>query len=157
MWPTRSCPTPFECYFPSIMLLAQHDERRRHRYGEKIMTVELNPRRNRDGRQGPLRLLRWTTAGSFIALAPCQAQSAMSESDMSSPPPAAAADVRSMDAIMHAYYDVLSGPAGNRDWNRFYSLFVPGGRLIETDRPAADSTPRTVVLTPQGFAQQVGP
>jgi hypothetical protein len=102
-------------------------------------------------------LLRWATAASLIALAPCQAQSAMSESDMSSPPPAAAADVRSMDAIMHAYYDVLSGPAGNRDWNRFYSLFVPGGRLIETDRPAADSTPRTVVLTPQGFAQQVGP
>src|SRR5580692_11094427 len=91
-------------------------------------------------------LLRWATAASLIALAPCQAQSAMSETDMSSPPSAAAADVRSMDAIMHTYYDVLSGPAGNRDWNRFYSLFVPGGRLIETDRPAADSAPRTVVL-----------
>ena len=121
------------------------------------MTVELNPRRNRDGRQEALRLLRWTTAASLIALAPCQAQSAMSQTDMSSPPPAAAADVRSMDAIMHAYYDVISGPAGNRDWNRFYSLFLPGGRLIQTNRAAPDSAPRTAVMSPQEFAQKLGP
>ena len=102
-------------------------------------------------------LLRWTTAASLIALAPCQAQSAMSQTDTSSPPPAAAADVRSMDAIMHAYYDVISGPAGNRDWDRFYSLFVPGGRLIQTSRGAPDGTPRTTVMTPQEFAQKLGP
>jgi hypothetical protein len=80
----------------------------------------------------------------------------MSQTDMSSPPPAAATDVRSMDAIMHAYYGVLSGPAGNRDWNRFYSLFAPGARLIQTSRAAPDSTPRTVVMTPQEFAQKLG-
>jgi len=109
-------------------------------------------------------LLRWTTAASLslIALAPCQAQSAMSQTgmsqtDMSSPPPAAAADVRSMDAIVHAYYDVISGPAGDRDWNRFYSLFASGGRLIRTSRAAPDSTPRTAVMTPQEFAQKLGP
>ena len=92
-------------------------------------------------------LLRWATAASLIALAPCQAQSA---------PPAAAADVRSMDAIIHAYYDVISGPAGDRDWNRFYSLFVPGGRLVQTRRAGPDSTPRAVVMTPQEFAQRAG-
>ena len=102
-------------------------------------------------------LLRWTTAASLIALAPCQAQSAMSQTDTSSPPPAAATDVRSMDAIMHAYYDVISGPAGNRDWNRFYSLFVPGGRLIQTSRSGPDRIPRTTVMTPQEFAQELGP
>jgi hypothetical protein len=101
-------------------------------------------------------LMRWTTAVSLIALAPCQAQNAMSQADTSSPPPPAAADVRSMDAIMHAIYDVISGPAGNRDWNRFYSLFVPGGRLIQTRRAAPDSTPRTTVMTPQEFAQRAG-
>jgi hypothetical protein len=101
-------------------------------------------------------LMRWTTAVSLVALAPCQAQNAMSQSDTSSPPPAAAADVRSMDAIMHAIYDVISGPAGNRDWNRFYSLFVPGGRLIQTRRAGPDSTPRAVVMTPQDFAQRAG-
>jgi hypothetical protein len=100
-------------------------------------------------------LLRWSTAASLIALAPCQAQSAVSQTDTSSPPPAAAADVGSMDAIMHAYYDVISGPAGNRDWNRFYSLFSPGARLIQTDHPR-DGAPRTTVMTPQEFAQQLG-
>jgi hypothetical protein len=102
-------------------------------------------------------LLRWTTAVSLIALAPCQAQRAMSQTDTSSPPPAAAVDVRSMDAIMHAYYDVISGPAGNRDWNRFYSLFMPGGRVIQTSRAAPDSPPGTVVMTPQEFAHKLGP
>ncbi|MBV8207465.1 MAG: hypothetical protein JO041_11785 [Acidobacteria bacterium] len=35
-----------------------------------------------------------------------------------------------MDAIIAAVYDVISGPPGDRDWNRFRSLFVPEGRLI---------------------------
>src|SRR5690348_2155537 len=38
-------------------------------------------------------------------------------------------DVESMDAIVAAIYDVISGPAGERDWNRFRSLFIPEGRL----------------------------
>jgi len=46
-------------------------------------------------------------------------------------PAARPADVASMDAIMHAVYDVISGPAGQpRDWDRLRSLFVPGARLI---------------------------
>jgi hypothetical protein len=41
------------------------------------------------------------------------------------------ADVQSIDAIVAALYDVISGPAGQvRDWDRMRSLFVPGGRLI---------------------------
>ena len=44
---------------------------------------------------------------------------------------AAPADVKSVDAILSALYDVISGPAGKpRDWNRFRSLFIPGARLI---------------------------
>lgn len=46
------------------------------------------------------------------------------------------ADVGSLDAIMTAVYDVISGPAGERDWDRFRSLFVPGARLIPTQRLA---------------------
>ncbi len=46
-------------------------------------------------------------------------------------PEARPADVASMDAIVAAVYDVISGPAGEkRDWDRFRSLFVPGARLI---------------------------
>ncbi len=38
-------------------------------------------------------------------------------------------DVKSLDAIMHAAYDSISGPAGGRDWNRFRSLFLPQARF----------------------------
>ncbi len=43
------------------------------------------------------------------------------------------ADVASVDSIIAAVYDVISGPAGKkRDWDRMRSLFVPGARLIPT-------------------------
>lgn len=51
------------------------------------------------------------------------------------PAPLAAnpADVASIDAIIAAVYEVISGPAGKkRDWDRMRSLFVPGARLIPT-------------------------
>ena len=48
-------------------------------------------------------------------------------------PSANPADVSSMDAIIAAVYDVISGPAGKkRDWDRMRSLFLPGARLIPT-------------------------
>lgn len=48
-----------------------------------------------------------------------------------SPPEANPADVSSMDAIIGAVYDTISGPIGKkRDWNRFRSLFASGARLI---------------------------
>ncbi len=45
------------------------------------------------------------------------------------------ADVSSMDAIIKALYDVISGEAGKkRDWNRFRSLFYAGARMIPTGK-----------------------
>jgi hypothetical protein len=49
-------------------------------------------------------------------------------------PTARSGDVDSLDHIMAAVYDVISGPAGTRDWDRFKSLFYPGARLIPTWR-----------------------
>ncbi|HZW78955.1 MAG TPA: hypothetical protein VFF50_00670 [Candidatus Deferrimicrobiaceae bacterium] len=46
-------------------------------------------------------------------------------------PAARSEDVNSMSAILHAIYDVISGPAGGRDWNRFRSLFLPQARFTE--------------------------
>jgi hypothetical protein len=40
-------------------------------------------------------------------------------------------DVKSMDAILRAIYDVISGPAGDRDWSRFRSLFLPQARFTQ--------------------------
>ena len=48
-------------------------------------------------------------------------------------PAANPADVASVDSIIAAVYDVISGPAGKkRDWDRMKSLFIPGARLIPT-------------------------
>ena len=43
-----------------------------------------------------------------------------------------AEDVKSLDSILLAIYDVISGPAGDRDWKRFRSLFVPQARFTQT-------------------------
>jgi len=60
--------------------------------------------------------------------------------------PAAAADVSSVDAILHSLYDVISGPAGQtRNWDRFRSLFYEGARLIPAT-PPIDGPPRARVL-----------
>jgi hypothetical protein len=46
-------------------------------------------------------------------------------------PAAKPSDVKSIDSIVAAIYDVISGPAGQkRDWDRFRSLFSPDARLI---------------------------
>ena len=55
-------------------------------------------------------------------------------------PAANPADVNSIDSIIAAVYNVISGPAGKkRDWDRMRSLFVPGARLIPTGPRQAGS------------------
>ena len=66
------------------------------------------------------------------------------------------ADVASLDAIIAALYDVISGPAGQRrDWDRMRTLFVPGARLIPTGRRADSATMR--MLTVEEYISGVGP
>ena len=51
--------------------------------------------------------------------------------------PANPADVESIEAIVAAAYDSISGPAGKkRDWDRMRSLFIAGARLIPTAKDA---------------------
>jgi len=67
-------------------------------------------------------------------------------------PAAAPADVSSIDAILKAVYDVISGPAGQpRNWGRFRSLFYEGARLIPTNRPADGGQPRARVLDVEAY------
>jgi hypothetical protein len=71
-------------------------------------------------------------------------------------PAARAQDVESIDAIIAALYDVISGPAGQaRDWPRFHSLFVPGARLIPTF--VRENEVRHRVITPEEYAASSGP
>lgn len=57
------------------------------------------------------------------------------------------ADVESIDAIVTAAYDGISGPAGKkRDWDLERSLYFPGARLISTAMKAGGEN---VDLAPQ--------
>ncbi|MGA7044965.1 MAG: hypothetical protein WBY98_01760 [Candidatus Sulfotelmatobacter sp.] len=49
-------------------------------------------------------------------------------------------DVKSMDAILRAIYDVISGPAGDRDWSRFRSLFLPQARFTQAAKAPDGAT-----------------
>ena len=65
-------------------------------------------------------------------------------------------DVQSLDAIVAAIYDVISGPPGARDWNRFNSLFAKDARLIAVRVPKAGGKPDLAVMTPSDYAERGG-
>jgi len=74
-----------------------------------------------------------------------------------SPPPANPADVSSMDAIVGALYDVLSGPAETkRDWDRMRSLFAPGARLVPTG-PNQSGGLGWRLVTLEDYIKRIGP
>jgi hypothetical protein len=69
-------------------------------------------------------------------------------------------DVFSIDALINAAYNVISGPAGKpRDWERERSLFWPGARLIPTatvpGRNDVDLAP--LILDVDGYIERVEP
>jgi hypothetical protein len=68
-------------------------------------------------------------------------------------PVAKAEDVKSIEAIVAAVYECISGPAGTpRQWERFRSLMLPDGRLMAIREPRPtdpktahnDTTPMSV-------------
>lgn len=72
------------------------------------------------------------------------------------PPDAKPADVATPDAILAAVYNVISGPPGPRDWDRFNSLFAPGARLIPIG-PKKDSAGIGILsMSPQDYATRAG-
>lgn len=72
-------------------------------------------------------------------------------------PDADPADVESIDTIIAALYDVISGPAGEeRDWDRFHSLFIPQARLIPTGRSPSGEHSHNV-MSPDEYVASSGP
>lgn len=61
-------------------------------------------------------------------------------------------DVESIDAIITAFYDVISGPKGERNWYRFHSLFYPGTEMIAIHYDKFNQ-PHTQRLTPLKYEQ----
>ena len=68
--------------------------------------------------------------------------------------PARASDVASVDAVVAALYDVISGPAGApRDWDRMRSLFAPDGRMAAVGaRPDGSYAMRS--MTVDGYIER---
>jgi hypothetical protein len=70
-------------------------------------------------------------------------------------PAAKPADVKSMDAILAAIYDVISGPAGGREWNRFRSLFLPQARFTQVS-PGPDASKVILTWSVDEFVRDAG-
>jgi hypothetical protein len=66
-------------------------------------------------------------------------------------PPAADGDELQIEATVLAVYNVISGPAGRRDWNRFEELFAPGAQMIVA------AGQKTTVLTPKDYIARSTP
>ncbi|CAN5296698.1 hypothetical protein BH10ACI1_BH10ACI1_25610 [soil metagenome] len=68
------------------------------------------------------------------------------------------ADVSSVDAIMKAVYEVISGDAGQkRDWDRFRTLFHPSARLIPTGKNPQINAIGARALTAEEYIVRAAP
>ena len=60
--------------------------------------------------------------------------------------------MKSVDAILAALYDVISGPKGQaRDWDRMRSLFIPDARLIPSRINKDTQHVDAIVLSIDGY------
>ena len=82
---------------------------------------------------------------------------ASAQTDAPSSPAANPVDVASIDGIITALYDVISGEAGEpRDWDRMRSLFLPEAHLMPTQmRP--DSSYLYRMMTVDQYIETSGP
>ena len=82
---------------------------------------------------------------------------AQTEPDAPAPPTANLEDVASVDAIITAIYDVISGPANHpRDWDRFRSLLTPTCQFIPIQRNPQTGVHGHVALTAEQFITNAG-
>jgi hypothetical protein len=70
-------------------------------------------------------------------------------------------DVESIDAIINATYDVISGPAGPKDWDRERFIMHPEARMMRGlpagDRSGAPPTPGLAVFDTEQFIAFASP
>lgn len=89
--------------------------------------------------------------GSLVVAIPARGQDTPKN-----PPAADPSDVESVDAIVAAVYDVISGPAGQaRNWDRWRSLFMPEARLIALGA-TGDGAYQARMWTPEDYVQMAG-
>ena len=97
-----------------------------------------------------------TAAFGLLLAVPVTGQTTTSTGDAVSA--AAPEDVATIDAIIAALYDVISGPAGEaRDWDRFRSLFVEDAKLIPAAMRGDESKATVRFLTVDDYVSRAGP
>ena len=63
------------------------------------------------------------------------------------------ADVATIDGIVHAFYDVISGPAGMpRQWRRDSTLYMPGAMFVALGE--SDGQPTANPMSPEEFRRR---
>jgi hypothetical protein len=70
-------------------------------------------------------------------------------------PPVVDDDEFQITATVLAMYNVISGPAGRRDWKQFEELFAPDARMVVSVRK--EGAPTAVVMTPKEYAERFTP
>lgn len=98
---------------------------------------------------------RWIAAAAVAALA-CATPAAAQEPTPGERPTAGPDGVATVDGIIEALYASISGPAGERDWDRFRSLFLPGAILMNAS-PRPDTVPPPSPVSPEGYAERAAP
>ena len=94
------------------------------------------------------------TVGLLLAM-PCVAQTVTPTGGTS--PTASQEDAASVDAIIAALYDVISGPAGQaREWNRFRSLFMADAKLIPTGVRTGEANASARFITVEDYIESSG-
>src|SRR6185436_15645882 len=98
-------------------------------------------------------------ASALLLAVPASPSLSPSPSPTPTPAPAASAapslparpgDVDTIEHVVAALYEVISGPAGPRDWDRFRSLFHRDARLIPSNR-RPDGTIDGRAITAEGY------
>jgi hypothetical protein len=104
-----------------------------------------------------LALFSFNAAGQSAPAAKPQPQAAPKPpQDLAAQVPASKPeDVKSIDSILAALYNVISGPAGDRDWNRFRSLFLPEATLTSAGKDR-DGIIRVRPRTVEGYVTGAG-
>ena len=86
-----------------------------------------------------------------------QPQAAIGEPAPAAPASPAAArpeDVTTIESIITAFYEVVSGPAGTpRQWERDRGLYMPEARLVSIGITQGESQPRAKVMSHEQFVE----
>jgi hypothetical protein len=89
---------------------------------------------------------------------PALGQAAPEQKSAAETPVTNPGDVKSIDSIVAALYEVISGSAGQkRDWNRMRSLFWPGARLMPLVTPQGKTSFAARVLSVEDYISRSEP